>query len=161
MNFWAQLGTLPEMAEGGTDLARALECVAADLARSPFQVRFPFVPSDGEPHEESAVRIQITRLTEDEVALVGLGLGPKTEKLAEFFPVSRAMGSNRNSQSSGSVSCVAPLERAQDAELHCFSCGAVYTWLVTIKRDGNIAGGSACAVGLGFTGVRLLRPAPV
>jgi hypothetical protein len=77
------------MAEGGTDLAVALKCVAADLAKSPFQDRFVFVLSDGEPSQEAAVRSQIARLTEDEVGLVGLGLGPKTEKLREFFPVSR------------------------------------------------------------------------
>jgi uncharacterized protein with von Willebrand factor type A (vWA) domain len=74
-----RLGTLPDMAEGGTDLAGALKCVAADLANSPFHDRFVFVLSDAEPSQEAAVRNQIARLTEDEVALVGLGLGPKTE----------------------------------------------------------------------------------
>ena len=77
------------MAEDGTDLAGPLKCVAADLAKSPFHDRFVFVMSDGEPSQEAAVRSQIARLTEDEVALVGLGLGPKTEKLGGFFPVSR------------------------------------------------------------------------
>jgi len=85
----ARLGALPEMTEGGTELAEALEWVAADLAQSPFQDRFVFVLSDGEPHHEVAVRKQIARLREHDVALVGLGLGPKTEKLAEFFPVHR------------------------------------------------------------------------
>jgi hypothetical protein len=85
----ARLGTLPEVADGGTNLAGALELVAADLAESPFQDRFVFVLSDGVPHDERAVRAQIVHLTRDEVALVGLGLGPDTEKLAEFFPMSR------------------------------------------------------------------------
>lgn len=85
----ARLGTLPEGADGGTNLAGALELVGADLAESPFQDRFVFVLSDGMPHDERAVRAQIVRLTGDEVALVGLGLGPETEKLAEFFPLSR------------------------------------------------------------------------
>ena len=85
----SRLGTLPEVTDGGTNLAEALEMVAADLAESPFQDRFVFVLSDGMPHDEQAVRAQIVRLTGDEVALVGLGLGPDTEKLAEFFPLSR------------------------------------------------------------------------
>jgi len=85
----SRLGTLPEVADGGTNLAEALELVAADLVESPFQDRFVFVLSDGVPHDEQAVRAQIVRLTGDEVALVGLGLGPDTEKLAEFFPMSR------------------------------------------------------------------------
>ena len=85
----ARLGTLPETADGGTDLAGALERVAADVADSPFQDRFVFVLSDGEPLHETAVRKQIASLAADDVVLVGLGLGPKTEKLAQFFPVSR------------------------------------------------------------------------
>jgi uncharacterized protein YegL len=85
----ARLGTLPEMAEGGTDLAGALAYVAANLAKSPYQDRFVFVLSDGEPHDGAAVHNQVARLTRDGVALVGLGLGAKTEQLAEFFLVSR------------------------------------------------------------------------
>ena len=85
----ARLGTLPEGADGGTHLAEALELVAADLAESPFQDRFVFVLSDGVPNDEFSVRTLITRLTDEGMVLVGLGLGPETQQLAEFFPVCR------------------------------------------------------------------------
>jgi hypothetical protein len=83
----ARLGTLPEVADGGTNLAGALELVAADLAESPFQDRFVFVLSDGVPHD--ALSVQITRLAGEGIVLVGLGLGPETQQLAEFFRVNR------------------------------------------------------------------------
>jgi len=85
----ARLGTLPEVADGGTNLAGALELVAADLANSPFHDRFVFVLSDGEPHDALSVRAQIKRLAGEGIVLVGLGLGPETQQLAEFFQVSR------------------------------------------------------------------------
>jgi len=85
----ARLGTLPDVADGGTNLAGALELVAADLAESPFHDRFVFVLSDGDPHDEDSVRALIKRLTGDGIVLIGLGLGPETQQLAEFFQVSR------------------------------------------------------------------------
>jgi uncharacterized protein YegL len=85
----ARLGTLPEAADGGTNLAEALGLVAADLLDSPFQDRFVFVLSDGAPHDALSVRAEITRLAGDGIVLVGLGLGPETEQLAEFFQISR------------------------------------------------------------------------
>jgi uncharacterized protein YegL len=85
----ARLGTLPEVANGGTNLAGALELVAADLANSPFHDRFVFVLSDGAPDDAGSVRSLITRLAGEGVVLVGLGLGPETQQLAEFFRVSR------------------------------------------------------------------------
>jgi hypothetical protein len=45
--------------------------------------------SDGEPHDALSVRAQIKRLAGEGIVLVGLGLGPETQQLAEFFQVSR------------------------------------------------------------------------
>ena len=85
----ARLGTLPEAADGGTNLAGALELVAADLAGSPFRDRFVFVLSDGVPHDALSVQTQIMRLAGEGIVLIGLGLGPETQQLADFFEVSR------------------------------------------------------------------------
>jgi uncharacterized protein YegL len=85
----ARLGALPQSARGGTNLAAALELVVTDLGQSPFRDRFAFVLSDGVPAREHWVRQQIDRLVQDGVSLVGLGLGPGTARLQEFFPVSR------------------------------------------------------------------------
>ena len=85
----ARLGTVPDAADGGTNLAGALELVAADLANSPFHDRFVFVLSDGNPHDAESVRSMIMRLAGEGIVLVGLGLGPETQQLAEFFQISR------------------------------------------------------------------------
>jgi len=85
----ARLGSLPESTCGGTNLTAALELVANDVGESPFQDRFVFVLSDGEPDDDESVRRQIARLAEDGVSMVGLGLGPETVRLQEFLPVSR------------------------------------------------------------------------
>lgn len=86
----ARLGSLPQAANGGTNLTAALELVAGDVTQSPYRDRFVFVLSDGEPDDDASARAQIAGLAEDGVSLVGLGLGPQTLRLQEFFPVSRA-----------------------------------------------------------------------
>ena len=85
----AGLGSLPESAHGGTNLTAALELVAADVASSPYQDRFVFLLSDGEPDHAESAREQIARLAEDDITLVGLGLGPETLRLRELLPHSR------------------------------------------------------------------------
>ena len=85
----ARLGSLPESASGGTNLSAALEWVANDVCESPFQDRFVFVLSDGEPDNAEAARRQIARLAADGISVMGLGLGPETLRLRELLPVSQ------------------------------------------------------------------------
>jgi len=63
--------------------------VANDVCESPFQDRFVFVLSDGEPDDAEAARRQIARLAADGISVMGLGLGPETLRLRELLPVSQ------------------------------------------------------------------------
>jgi uncharacterized protein YegL len=85
----ARLGSLPDSAFGDTNLTAALELVAADLSSSPYRDRFVFLLSDGEPDDAESAREQIARLAEDEITVLGLGLGPETLRLRELLPRSR------------------------------------------------------------------------
>ena len=85
----ARLGSLPESASGGTNLTAALEWVAKDVGSSPFQDRFVFVLSDGNPNDEDSAREQIAGLVQQGVSIMGLGVGPDTLTLQELLPVSR------------------------------------------------------------------------
>ena len=85
----ARLGSLPHSAAGGTNLTAALQLVAQDVGSSLFQDRLVFVLSDGEPDDDESVRQQIAWFAGEGVSMVGLGLGPETRRLQEFFPVSR------------------------------------------------------------------------
>lgn len=85
----ARLGALAESANGGTHLSTALEMVAAHLQQTPNRDRFVFVVSDGELPENDPAHQLIAQLTNDGVSLVGLGLGPETHQLQNYFPNSR------------------------------------------------------------------------
>jgi hypothetical protein len=84
----AVLAAMLPIHEPATAVAALL--VADDVRQSPFQDRFVFVLSNGEPHDDESVRRQIAGLADDGVSMVGLGLGPDTMRMQESFPVSRA-----------------------------------------------------------------------
>jgi uncharacterized protein YegL len=98
----AKLGALPESPCGGTNLTAALEMVSSDIGESPFKDRFVFVISDGEPDDDESAHQQIASMAADGISLLGLGLGPKTVRLRDFFPLSQ-VNLNAN-QLSGALS---------------------------------------------------------
>ncbi len=85
-NIRARLASLPSSASGGTEMAGALRQVHTELPDAPFRDQYLFVLSDGEPGDELETRQAINGLSAAGVGMVGLGLGPDTARLAEFFP---------------------------------------------------------------------------
>lgn len=75
--------------EGGTDLAGALRRVRETLAAWPQREQHVIVLTDGEPHDEDAVRRELARCRAADLGVVGLGLGPGTEAVARLFPAGR------------------------------------------------------------------------
>lgn len=69
--------------------ALASRVVAGDVGAASFLYRFVFVVSDGEQGDDESVRRLVSRLADDGVLVVGLGLGQETLQLRKLIPISK------------------------------------------------------------------------
>jgi len=78
-------------ADGGTRIAPALETVDALIKRSPHREHLVMVVADGEfsDRERPAFDAIVSRWQRSAVRTAGLGLGPDTGEIGEWFPAAR------------------------------------------------------------------------
>jgi uncharacterized protein YegL len=82
----ARIGGLPTSAEGGTELAEALQTVRPHVTEAPFAQKYFVILSDGGVSDEAEVRNELLRLKGEGVQVLGLGLGDETKKLRQLIP---------------------------------------------------------------------------
>ena len=80
-----RIGGLPQTATGGTLLAAALSKVHQQVLNLGTTDPFVVVLSDGIPSDDDDPKARIDEMERDGINVLGLGLGPGSEKLAHFI----------------------------------------------------------------------------
>jgi len=79
------LGRLPDGCGGTTNMEAALDAVRKSFAARHGDPKILIVLGDGEPNRREPTLAAVRRLEEDGIATVGLGLGPGTASLEQYF----------------------------------------------------------------------------
>ena len=80
-----RIGGLPQTATGGTLLAAALSKVHRQVLHLGTTDPFVVVLSDGIPSDDDDPKARVDEMEHDGINVLGLGLGPGSEKLAHFI----------------------------------------------------------------------------
>ena len=80
-----RIGGLPQAASGGTLLAAALSKVHQQVLHLGTTDPFVVVLSDGIPSDDDDPKARVDEMECDGINVLGLGLGPGSEKLAHFI----------------------------------------------------------------------------
>ena len=80
-----RIGGLPQAASGGTLLAAALSKVHQQVLHLGTTDPFVVVLSDGIPSDDDDPKARVDEMERDGINVLGLGLGPGSEKLAHFI----------------------------------------------------------------------------
>jgi uncharacterized protein YegL len=80
-----RIGGLPQAASGGTLLAAALSKVHQQVLDLGTSDPFVVVLSDGIPSDDDDPKARVDEMERDGINVLGLGLGPGSEKLAHFI----------------------------------------------------------------------------
>jgi len=80
-----RLGQLPKSCSGMTNMADALDAVRESFSARHGDPKILIVIGDGEPNRRQPTLAAIRRIEEEGIAMVGLGLGPGTASLEQYF----------------------------------------------------------------------------
>ena len=80
-----RIDQLRSQCKGGTSMDSALACIHASPEIGQFTHPIVFVISDGQPDKEPATIAQIKKFDQEQIPLIGIGIGPDTSEMGSLF----------------------------------------------------------------------------